>query len=292
MTISAASEKDALLKLLASWGADAKARHDAHRNANIRLRRWHFLLGVPALVLSALVAIVVFATTQRALPVEAMMVIGAVGVCAAVLTACQTFLRCSDRAEQHRQVSAEYEGIANRCELLCAMYQSIPADDDRMNGLRDACTAAQETMASLASRRPEVSERDQMRRDVPTPAIEKPVERAATVPVHASSASSASQTGGPETAPSLPPPARVPLGTLPPVRAPQPHGSVRPPASIPPEAHASSASSSMPPAVERRDRRTSQRPPPLPATSDEGDSSRGHRDVAAPEFSSSRVRGS
>ena len=200
MTLSAVSEKDALLKLLASWSADAKARRDAHRNASIRLRRWHFLLGVPALVLSALVAMLVFATLQRVLPVEVTMAVGAVSVCAAVLTACQTFLRCSDRAEQHRQVSAEYEGIANRAELLCAMYQSTPADDARlMNSLRDACTAAQEQMASLATRRPEVSERDQaLRAEGPAPAIERPIERPATAPVTAASSPSVPQAGAAE----------------------------------------------------------------------------------------------
>jgi hypothetical protein len=294
MTLPAASEKDALLKLLASWSADAKARRDAHRNAGNRLRRWHYLLGVPALVLSALVAMLVFATLQRVLPVEVTMVVGAVSVCAAVLTACQTFLRCSDRAEQHRQVSAEYEGIANRAELLCAMYQSTPADDARlMNSLRDACTAAQEQMASLATRRPEVSERDQApRREALAPAIERPIERSVPAPIPAAAFASVLPTGGLEAAPSIPAPARLPTPTLPPVRAPQPHGSVRPPPSMPPEPSAASVSSSMPPAVERRERRTSQRPPPLPSTDDEGTAPRGSREIAAQEFSSSRVRGS
>jgi hypothetical protein len=268
MAFSVDSEKDALLKLLASWSADAKGRRDAHRNAGIRLRRWHFLLGVPALVLSAFVGVAVFATMQRAIPVEAMMAVGAASVCAAVLTACQTFLRCSDRAEQHRQVSAEYEGIANRAELLCAMYESTPADDDRLRALREACTAAQERMASLASRRPEVSEGDQaLRREGPALAVERPTERTATaaVPVLAAAPSSVPSTGGYEVTPSIPPPARLPLGTLPPVRAPQPHGSVRPMSSVPPELSASSASSSIPPDVEGRERRASHRPPPVKA---------------------------
>jgi hypothetical protein len=269
MAFSVDSEKDALLKVLASWSADAKARRDAHLSTSIRLRRWHFLLGVPALVLSAFVAMVVFATMQRAIPVEATMAVGAVSVCAAVLTACQTFLHCSDRAEQHRQVSAEYEGIVNRAELLCAMYQSMPVEDDRLNALRKECTATQEQMASLASRRPEVSERDRTRHpEGPAPAVERPIERLATapVPVPAAAPSSIPATGGLEPAPAIPPPARLPLGTLPPVRAPQPHGSVRPSPSMSPELSASSVSSSIPPDVERRERRASHRPPPLPST--------------------------
>jgi hypothetical protein len=258
VTVPAPSEKDALLKLLAGWSGYARAHRDAHRDASIHLRRWHFLLGVPALVLSALVGMVVFATMQRGAPVELAMAVGAVSVCAAVLTACLTFLRCSDRAEQHRQVSAEYEGIANRADLLCAIHQSTPADDERLSALREACTAAVEQMASVATRRPEVSAGDKAPRpEVPgVPAIERPFERLAVAPARALAQGPASvlPASTEEPSPSLPPPARLPAVTPPPVRSPQPHGSVRP--------------SSTPPAVEWRERGASYRLPSLTSSDD------------------------
>ena len=48
---TAANEKDALLVLLGKWCVKAKGYRDAHHHASVRLRRWHFLLGVPAIVL-------------------------------------------------------------------------------------------------------------------------------------------------------------------------------------------------------------------------------------------------
>jgi hypothetical protein len=241
VTGSTPGEKDALLRLLAGWSGYAKAHRDAHRDASIHLRRWHYLLGVPALVLSALVGMVVFATMQRGVPVEVTTAVGAVSVCAAVLTACLTFLRCSDRAEQHRQVSAEYEGIANRADLLCAIHQSSPADEERLGALREACTAAVQQMASVATRRPEVPAGDKgPRPELPSvPAIERPIERLAVPPAPALAQ-------GPASVP--------PAVTLPPVRSPQPHGSARP--------------SPTPSGLEWRERRASYRPPSLSSSND------------------------
>jgi hypothetical protein len=269
VTASTPSEKDALLRLLAGWSGYARAHRDAHRDASIGLRRWHYLLGVPALVLSALVGMVVFATMQRGVPVEVTTAVGAVSVCAAVLTACLTFLRCSDRAEQHRQVSAEYEGIANRADLLFAIHQSTPANDERISALREACTAALEQMASLATRRPEVPATDaEPRLELRSaPAIERPIERlvvppapapaqgpASVPPASVPPTSSVPPASGEEPSQPLPPPARLPIVTLPPVRSPQPHGSARP--------------SPTPPEVDSRERRGSYRLRPLSSSND------------------------
>jgi hypothetical protein len=210
MATPTASEKDALLALLATWCTKAKEHRDAHENASLRLRRWHYIFGVPAIVLSSLVAVAVFATLQRPVSTGVAVGVGVLSVAAAVLAACQTLLRSSDRAEAHRLASAEYEGLADRAELAYALGQSGPVDEDRLQKLREACGEVQAQMARLATKRPELAVRDRSPRvqakSAPAPSSLPPL---ATSSVPAS----------------IPPPARVPLGTLPPVRAPQPHAS-------------------------------------------------------------------
>jgi hypothetical protein len=250
---AAANEKDALLTLLGKWCVKAKGYRDAHHNASVRLRRWHFVLGVPAIVLSSVVAMFVFATLQKTLSWGVAMAVGVVSVGAAILAACQTFLRCSDRAEAHRQASAEYEGLAERAELVWAMYATAPFEEERLKKLRDACSEVQTAMASLATKRPEFAERD---RAQPASGVVAPVVGGVApvappkAPVSSadelrsqSSSSSVQPPAGPRSSISIPPPARLPMATLPPARAPQPH---------PPAARTSSA---PPPPVERWERR-------------------------------------
>jgi hypothetical protein len=239
------SEKDALLGLLASWCAKAKEYRDAHENARSRLRRWHYLLGVPAIVLSSAVAMAVFATLERPVSTPVAVGVGILSVGAAILAACQTFLRCSDRAEAHRQAASEYERIVDRAELAAALYGSDALEEGRLQELRDACRDVSDQMARVATTRPELAERDrrppapQAGKDVavlpprgasePSPrtaAPPQPVVAARAEDARRPSPSSLPPAGASSSPPpSIPPPARLPLGTLPPVRAPQPHSS-------------------------------------------------------------------
>jgi hypothetical protein len=268
MGAATVSEKDALLGLLAGWCAKAKEFRDAHENARIRLRRWHYLLGVPAIVLSSAVAMTVFATMQRSVSTEIAVIVGVLSVGAAILAACQTFLRVSDRAEAHRQAVAEYERIADRAELGAALYGSGSLEEGRLEELREACRDVQEQIARVASTRPELGEGDRRSR-ARLPAADTAIlpPRDASAPHETAvrkggTAASTPPPGGrgddgqrqpaPSSLPppvasstpgSIPPPARLPLGTLPPVRAPQPRGQ-----------------SSAPPPVDRYERRSSQAP--------------------------------
>jgi hypothetical protein len=253
MGAAAVSEKDALLGLLASWCTKAKDYRSAHENARTRLRRWHYLLGVPAIVLSSAVAMTVFATLQRPVSIVVAVAVGVISVGAAILAAGQTFLRCSDRAEAHRQAVAEYERIADRAELAAALYGSGSLDEGRLQELRDACRDVQEQIARVATTRPELGEGDRSSR------ARQPGADAAIVPARDATGASAPSRGTSASAPaarartddskdsrqpapsSLPPPVagsasssipgppRLPLGTLPPVRAPERRSSQAPP---------------------------------------------------------------
>jgi hypothetical protein len=256
MTTAGGDERDALLGLLASWGAKASEHRDAHANASVRLRRWHYMLGVPAIVLSSIVAMTVFATLQRSVSTEVAVGVGVLSVCAAILAACQTFLHCSDRAEAHRQASADYEGLAEKAALVSALYKTGTLEEDRLHKLREACSEVQTLMAQLATKRPEVSERDRRAKaaavlasSVPSilPPAEPKLQVSSSLPPPAASAAF----GSVPPAAKLPP-ASLPPATLPPLRPPpQASSSSRPLAASADASGRRMVSSVPPPPVER-----------------------------------------
>ncbi len=253
MTAAGGDERDALLGLLASWGAKACEYRDAHANASVRLRRWHYSFGVPAIVLSSIVAMSVFATLQRSVSSPVAVGVGVLSVCAAILAACQTFLHCSDRAEAHRQASADYEGLAEKAALVSALYKTGTLEEDRLQKLREACSQVQTLMAQLATKRPQVSERDRRTKapgavSVPAPVLpaEPKVQVSSSLRPPAMSTPSVS----------VPPAAKLPPATLPPLRPPPQSSSTRPLAASPDASGKRTiSSSSVPPPPVERDQR-------------------------------------
>jgi hypothetical protein len=158
-------ERDALLTLVRKWCQKAKGYRDAHYNASVRLRRWHFVIGVPAIALSAIVGTTVFATLEKQVSFWVVIVVGTISVFAAVLAALQTFLRFPERAEAHRRASAEYENLAQRAELLVATNAFVTPDTENMAALRGACHELQPALASLAEKTPELSAVDRTMQD-------------------------------------------------------------------------------------------------------------------------------
>lgn len=110
----------------------AKCRYfrEAHYAASVRMRRNHYRIGIPAVVLSAVVGTTVFGALEHTLHLGIRIAVGAVSVGVAVLTAIQTFLRFGERAEAHRVASAKYESLSNEIRLLMA----VPPNDVEEKG--------------------------------------------------------------------------------------------------------------------------------------------------------------
>ncbi len=142
--------------LLEKWNRTAKAYRNAHYAAAVRLKRLHYWLGIPALVLSTIVGTTVFATLETALELGIRLAVGLISVLAAALGASQTFLRFAERAEKHMQAYSGYASIVRDIEY--ALHASDRKDSKKL--LAAAAERVKKRIDELANSVPELSEAD------------------------------------------------------------------------------------------------------------------------------------
>ena len=110
------SELQAVDRLLDLWLTRCRVALSAYNDATMHTVVADRRLGLPAAALSALVATGVFATLSDDGALGWKIATGITAVAAAVLTALQTFLRLSERAEQFRETARAYGDLRRRIE--------------------------------------------------------------------------------------------------------------------------------------------------------------------------------
>lgn len=101
------------LDLLDKWRLRARTNQKGHYMMAERLHRCNLTFGLPVIGLSALVGSFTLATLAMDLPTWATVLVGTVSVSVAATSALQTFLKFSERAEDHRAAAIQF-GIINR----------------------------------------------------------------------------------------------------------------------------------------------------------------------------------
>ena len=117
--------------LLSSWGRRAEAAKHAHYLLATRLRRRNLWIGIPAVVVSAVVGTSLFASLANGtegLPVELRVVIGSLSVSAAVLSAIQTFLRFAERSGRQRFLQPSQSKVHSGVVLTEEAWQLLRRD--------------------------------------------------------------------------------------------------------------------------------------------------------------------
>lgn len=119
---SVATWSPELEELLQTWRLRMYACQHAYYSEAERLRRWHFWLGIPAVVLSSVVGTAVFATLEnQQIGISTRVAVAVVSVLAAVLTGLQTFLRLAETASAHGVAADWYSAIKRDIEQLQAL---------------------------------------------------------------------------------------------------------------------------------------------------------------------------
>lgn len=109
-------------QLLATWLKRMDACQHAYYLEAERLKRWHFWLGIPAVIFSTVVGTAVFATLEnQAVAVPARVIVALVSIAAAVLAGLQTFLRLSESAAEHAHAADWYAAIKRDIEQVRAL---------------------------------------------------------------------------------------------------------------------------------------------------------------------------
>jgi hypothetical protein len=143
--------------LLRDWWRRAREGQHAHHEAAKLLRRTHYWLAVPVIVITTAVGTTAFATLASRLTAAQAAWLGALSMLAAVLTAIQTHLRCSEKAEKHKYLGGQYGAIRRRIEAVL----SLPRDErgrpreivDQICGSLDAIGGEGDEVSSRVFRR-------------------------------------------------------------------------------------------------------------------------------------------
>lgn len=113
--------KDAIRKELERIEEDCIHSGKAHFNAGVRWMRYHYLLGVPSVVLSSIAGAAFFKDFGTAG--------GVIAAVVAVLTSLMTFLKPSERASTHKSSGDQYLTLRNDVRVFREIKLMHACDD-------------------------------------------------------------------------------------------------------------------------------------------------------------------
>lgn len=114
-------------RLLESWEKDTKMIYRAQYDSAVRAQNLNLYLGIPTVILSAVVGTSVFATLGKNPSQASQIAVGIISMIVTALASLQTFLRFSERAERHQATAAGFAAL-NRESL--ELLASPPADEE------------------------------------------------------------------------------------------------------------------------------------------------------------------
>lgn len=116
------------VELLNKWLLHTTRKANAHASCAHRSRRWRQAIGIPSVVLSAIVGTAVFSELETTGGIGHGLVIALV-LCSAVLTALQTFFNYGEVEQVHRVAHKKYSKIRRRIDKSLTGL-SATSDDD------------------------------------------------------------------------------------------------------------------------------------------------------------------
>ncbi|MGZ5435811.1 MAG: SLATT domain-containing protein [Pyrinomonadaceae bacterium] len=149
--------------LLENWEKDTKKIYRAQYDSSVRAQNLNLYLGIPTVILSAIVGTSVFAMLGKTPGNTSQIAVGIISMVVTALASLQTFLRFSERGERHQATAAGFAALNREARNLLA---SPPADDketkerlrsfrERWDELSKNAPTAFKSSWNLASRRRE-----------------------------------------------------------------------------------------------------------------------------------------
>ena len=129
------------VEMLVRWRLNCRRSQIANYNCANRFTTQNYLLGVPTVILSAIVATTVFVTLGTSIEPYIQIIVGLVSVLAASLAALQTFLKREELASKHRSIAADYGAIKRKLDQEIAKLEAggevLQETIDRIRGRMD-----------------------------------------------------------------------------------------------------------------------------------------------------------
>jgi hypothetical protein len=101
-----------------------------HYLAALRFSHLHYWVGIPLILLTAIVGGSIFARPQQKRNASSWIAIGMLSVSATVLAALQTFLSYNERVEKYRMAGARYGALGWQLALMLAQDSDCSGLDD------------------------------------------------------------------------------------------------------------------------------------------------------------------
>lgn len=122
-------------ELVKGWVLHAAKARRKHEEAARRLDRLRYWIGVPAIVISAIVGASVIASLEAQFGVWVTIAVGLGAILASMLASLQTFLAHAERAEKHRAAGVEYKAAVRELEERLAERRpqgAMSCDDEEL----------------------------------------------------------------------------------------------------------------------------------------------------------------
>lgn len=103
-------------KLVMVWETDLRIICHSHYAAAVRAAKRNYYLGIPSIVLTALVGTSIFYAIDKSPNLYLQITAGMLSMVAVVLSSLQTFLKWSERAEKHREAGAKFGALLKELE--------------------------------------------------------------------------------------------------------------------------------------------------------------------------------
>ena len=123
--------------LLDEWAARVTAAQHAHYHLMSKLRRRNLALGIPVVILSAIVGTALFATVATSsarAPAWVRLLAGCISVLAAILAGVQTFLKFAERSQQHGLAADWLAAVRRDIDLIRATPETERGDPKKVLG--------------------------------------------------------------------------------------------------------------------------------------------------------------
>lgn len=105
---------------------NARTNNKAQYYAADAAERKNYYIGLPAVVLGAVVSTSIFAALGGSPGTAEKIIAGTLAALAAALAAIQTFFNFSAKAKAHRSAAAQFGDIRRRCEFVLFQYHLMP----------------------------------------------------------------------------------------------------------------------------------------------------------------------
>ena len=151
-SVSTYAPPDKRRSLVLAWLRRAREWQQTHFEYANELARRDLMLGVPVILITAMVGTTIFASlSQENVSTAWKIAVGMLSVAAAVLSSLKTFLKYSEQSEKHRLAAARYGAVKRKLESVYVEESGAP-DEKYLDVLRSELDRLAEESPAVPAR--------------------------------------------------------------------------------------------------------------------------------------------